>query len=106
MLSFYNVMLHNLLDAHQRATHRRVSFVDMATLLRGVLLWSHSLNITQTAVSQSDKIKPDRQREIVIMLSDRSREIIRLFEELRRKRHPQAGMNETKGRFLRSKGPF
>jgi hypothetical protein len=44
------------------------------------------MNIIQTAVSQPDEIKPDRQR---IMLSDRSREIIRLFEELERKRQQQ-----------------
>ena len=62
------------------------------------------MNIIQTAVSQPDEIKPDRQR--VIMLSDRSREIIRLFEELERKRHQQAEMNETKSRFVRSKRPF
>ena len=55
------------------------------------------MNIIQTAVSQPDEIKPDRQR---IMLSDRSREIIRLFEELERKRHQQAEMNET--RFFRT----
>jgi len=61
------------------------------------------MNIIQTAVSQPDEIKPDRQR---IMLSDRSREIIRLFEELERKRHQQAEMNETKSRFVRSKRPF
>ena len=61
------------------------------------------MNIIQTAVSQPDEIKPDRQR---IMLSDRSREIIRLFEELERKRHQQAEMNETKNRFVRSKRPF
>ena len=54
------------------------------------------MNIIQTAVSQPDEIKPDRQREFEIMLSDRSREIIRLFEELERKRHQQAEMNETK----------
>ena len=62
------------------------------------------MNVIQTAVSQPDEIKPDRQR--VIMLSDRSREIIRLFEELERKRHQQAEMNETKSRFVRSKRPF
>jgi hypothetical protein len=39
------------------------------------------MNIIQTAVPQPNEIKPDRQREIVIMSSDRSREIIRLFEE-------------------------
>ena len=61
------------------------------------------MNVIQTAVSQPDEIKPDRQR---IMLSDRSREIIRLFEELERKRHQQAEMNETKSRFVRSKRPF
>jgi hypothetical protein len=68
------------------------------------------MNINQTAVSQPDEIKPDRQREFVIMLSDRSRKIIRLFEELERKRHQQAEMqaemNETKNRFVRSKRPF
>jgi hypothetical protein len=64
------------------------------------------MNIIQTAVSQPDEIKPDRQREFEIMLSDRSREIIRLFEELERKRHQQAEMNETKSRFVRSKRPF
>src|SRR5258705_2852446 len=57
------------------------------------------MNIIQTAVSQPDEIKPDRQREFEIMLSDRSREIIRLFEELERKRHQQAEMDETKSRF-------
>jgi hypothetical protein len=36
------------------------------------------MNIIQTAVSQSDEMKPDRQRENTIILSDRSREIIRL----------------------------
>jgi hypothetical protein len=61
------------------------------------------MNIIQTAGSQPDEIKPDRQR---IMLSDRSREIIRLFEELERKRHQQAEINETKSRFVRSKRPF
>ena len=30
--------------------------------------------------------KPERQRKSVVILSDRSREIIRLFEELHRKR--------------------
>jgi hypothetical protein len=30
--------------------------------------------------------KPERQRKGVVILSDRSREIIRLFEELHRKR--------------------
>ena len=30
--------------------------------------------------------KPERQRKSVVFLSDRSREIIRLFEELHRKR--------------------
>jgi len=64
------------------------------------------MNIIQTAVSQPDEIKPDRQRKFVIVLSDRSREIIRLFEELERKRHQQAEMNETKSRFVRSKRPF
>jgi hypothetical protein len=44
------------------------------------------MNIIQTATSQPGEIKPDRQRQIVIILSDRSREIIRLFEELHRKR--------------------
>ena len=44
------------------------------------------MNIIQTAASRPGEIKPDRQREIVIILSDRSREIIRLFEELHRKR--------------------
>ena len=51
------------------------------------------MNIIQTAVSQSDEMKPDRQREIV--LSDRSREIIRLFEELHRKRHQQGPLENT-----------
>ncbi len=64
------------------------------------------MNVIQTAVSQPDEIKPDRQREFEIMLSDRSREIIRLFEELERKRHQQAEINETKSRFVRSKRPF
>ena len=64
------------------------------------------MNINQTAVSQPDEIKPDRQREFVIMLSDRLRKIIRLFEELERKRHQQAEMKETKSRFVRSKRPF
>ena len=65
-----------------------------------------AMNIIQTAVSQPDEIKPDRQREFEILLSDRSREIIRLFEELERKRHQQAEMNETKSRFVRSKRSF
>ena len=64
------------------------------------------MNIIQTAVSQPDEIKPDRQREFEILLSDRSREIIRLFEELERKRYQQAEMNETKSRFVRSKRSF
>ena len=34
------------------------------------------MNIIQTAASQPGEVKPDRQREIVIILSDRSREII------------------------------
>jgi hypothetical protein len=68
------------------------------------------MNIIQTADSQSDEMKPDRQREIVIILSDRSREIIRLFEELHRKRHQQGPLEstnaQTKRRFVRSKRPF
>jgi hypothetical protein len=68
------------------------------------------MNIIQTAVSQSDEMKPDRQRENTIILSDRSREIIRLVEELHRKRHQQGPLEntiaQTKGRFVRSKRPF
>jgi len=60
----------------------------------------------QTAVSQPDEIKPDRQREFVILLTDRSREIIGLFGELERKRHQQAKMNETKSPFVQSRRPF
>jgi hypothetical protein len=67
---------------------------------------SLAMNIIQAAVPQPDEKKPDRQREFVITLSDRSREIIRLFEELERKRHQQAEMNETKSRFVRSKKPL
>jgi hypothetical protein len=75
------------------------------------------VSIIQTAVPQPNEMKPDRQREIVIMLSDRSREIIRLFEERQRKRRQQAqlenttapecpGMEKTEGRFVRIKRPF
>ena len=75
------------------------------------------VSIVQTAVPQPNEMKPDRQREIVIMLSDRSREIIRLFEERQRKRRQQAqlknttapecpGMEKTEGRFVRIKRPF
>jgi len=63
------------------------------------------MNIIQTAVSRPDEIKPDRQPKFVIILSDRSREIIRLFEELERKRHQQAEMNETRVALCDQKDP-
>ena len=64
------------------------------------------MNIIQVAVPQPAEIKPDRQREFGITLSDRSRKIIQLFEELEWKRHQQAKVSETKSRFVRSRRPF
>lgn len=61
------------------------------------------MNIIQTAASQPGEIKPDRQRQIVIILSDRSREIIRLFEELHRKRK-QTQIGRTHQRHTGSPG--
>jgi hypothetical protein len=64
------------------------------------------MNIIQPAFSQSDEMKPERQRDIVIVLSDRSREIIRLFEELQQKRRQSTTTTQTRGSFARSKRPF
>ena len=71
------------------------------------------VSIIQTAVPQPNEMKPERQR---VMLSDRSREIIRLFEERQRKRQqaqlvsataPECPVLEkTEGRFVKSKRPF
>jgi hypothetical protein len=55
------------------------------------------VNIIQTAVPQPNEIRPDRQREIVTMLSDRSREIIRLFEERQwKRRHGPEGFEQSR----------